>query len=181
LLGTIAGETHLTIRAVAQIPHLVDLRRLVCCVELPVLLEGWHFFASEAVAVQAASFHGAGNEHRFFRCRWNAACQALAGTAIFPGLRWRGKIPATNYLRWIVETIRLWAALMFAVRRKATKCICAHIRGNSCEPLRLSAQGGRGVFSGSDPVRLVARAARRLDRPGEWNARTACGNCEIRS
>jgi CDP-diacylglycerol--glycerol-3-phosphate 3-phosphatidyltransferase len=52
LLGTIASETHLTIRAIAQI--LTWSTAAFCLLRgLPVLLEGWHFFSSEAVAVQA--------------------------------------------------------------------------------------------------------------------------------
>src|SRR5258705_13891905 len=52
LLGTIASETHLTIRAIAQI--LTWATAAFCMVRgLPVVLEGWPFFASEAVAVQA--------------------------------------------------------------------------------------------------------------------------------
>ncbi|HEX9234344.1 MAG TPA: CDP-alcohol phosphatidyltransferase family protein [Candidatus Acidoferrum sp.] len=52
LLGTIAGETHLTIRAIAQI--LTWSTAAFCLLRgLPVLLDGWQFFASEAVAVRA--------------------------------------------------------------------------------------------------------------------------------
>src|SRR3989475_4747772 len=52
LLGTIASETHLTIRAIAQI--LTWSTAAFCLLRgLPVLLEGWQFFASEAVAVRA--------------------------------------------------------------------------------------------------------------------------------
>jgi CDP-diacylglycerol---glycerol-3-phosphate 3-phosphatidyltransferase len=51
-LGTIASETHLTIRAIAQI--LTWSTAAFCLLRgLPVLLEGWHFFSAEAVAVQA--------------------------------------------------------------------------------------------------------------------------------
>jgi CDP-diacylglycerol--glycerol-3-phosphate 3-phosphatidyltransferase len=52
LLGTIASETHLTIRTVAQI--LTWATAAFCLLRgLPVLLEGWRFFAREAVAVRA--------------------------------------------------------------------------------------------------------------------------------
>jgi CDP-diacylglycerol--glycerol-3-phosphate 3-phosphatidyltransferase len=52
LLGTIAGETHLTIRTIAQI--LTWATAAFCLLRgLPVLLEGWHFFARDAVAVRA--------------------------------------------------------------------------------------------------------------------------------
>src|SRR5438270_13743323 len=51
LLGTIASETHLTIRAIAQI--LTWATAGVCLLRgLPVLIEGWKFFAREAVAVR---------------------------------------------------------------------------------------------------------------------------------
>ena len=52
LLGTIAGEMHLTIRAIAQI--LTWATAAFCLLRgLPILLEGWRFFASEALAVRA--------------------------------------------------------------------------------------------------------------------------------
>jgi phosphatidylglycerophosphate synthase len=52
LIGTIAGEMHLTIRAVAQI--LTWATAAFCVLRgLPVFLEGWRFFAREAVAVRA--------------------------------------------------------------------------------------------------------------------------------
>ena len=52
LIGTIAGEVHLTIRAVAQI--LTWTTAAFCMLRgLPVFLEGWQFFAREAVAVPA--------------------------------------------------------------------------------------------------------------------------------
>jgi CDP-diacylglycerol---glycerol-3-phosphate 3-phosphatidyltransferase len=52
LLGTIASETHLTIRAIAQI--LTWVTAAFCLLRgLPVLLEGWRFFAGETVTVRA--------------------------------------------------------------------------------------------------------------------------------
>src|SRR5260370_4355105 len=52
LLGTIASETHLTIRAIAQI--LTWATAAFCLLRgLPVLIEGWKFFAREAVAARA--------------------------------------------------------------------------------------------------------------------------------
>src|ERR1700751_5205155 len=52
LLGTIASETHLTIRAIAQI--LTWSTAAFCLLRgLPVLIEGWKFFVREAVAVRA--------------------------------------------------------------------------------------------------------------------------------
>ena len=52
VLGTIASETHLTIRTIAQI--LTWATAAFCLLRgLPVLLEGWRFFAREAVAVPA--------------------------------------------------------------------------------------------------------------------------------
>jgi CDP-diacylglycerol--glycerol-3-phosphate 3-phosphatidyltransferase len=52
LLGTIASETHLTIRAIAQI--LTWATAAFCLLRgLPVFLEGWRFFAREAVAVRS--------------------------------------------------------------------------------------------------------------------------------
>lgn len=52
LLGTIASEGHLTIRAVAQI--LTWATAAFCLLRgLPVLIEGWRFFAQETVAVRA--------------------------------------------------------------------------------------------------------------------------------
>jgi phosphatidylglycerophosphate synthase len=52
LLGTIASETHLTIRAIAQ--TLTWSTAAFCLLRgLPVLVEGWKFFAHEAVAVRA--------------------------------------------------------------------------------------------------------------------------------
>ena len=52
LLGTAPGETHLTIRTIAQI--LTWTTAVFCLVRgLPVLLEGWRFFTQEAVAVRA--------------------------------------------------------------------------------------------------------------------------------
>ena len=51
LLGTIASETHLTIRAIAQI--LTWATAAFCLLRgLPVLIEGWQYFAREAVAVR---------------------------------------------------------------------------------------------------------------------------------
>jgi CDP-diacylglycerol--glycerol-3-phosphate 3-phosphatidyltransferase len=51
LLGTIAGEAHLTIRAIAQ--ALTWATAAFCLLRgLPVLVEGWQFFAQEAVAVR---------------------------------------------------------------------------------------------------------------------------------
>ena len=51
LVGTIANEMHLTIRAVAQI--LTWATAAFCMVRgLPVFLEGWRFFSREAVAVR---------------------------------------------------------------------------------------------------------------------------------
>ena len=51
LLGTIASETHLTIRAIAQI--LTWATAAFCLLRgLPVLIGGWRFFALEAVAVR---------------------------------------------------------------------------------------------------------------------------------
>src|SRR5712672_602841 len=52
LLGTIASETHLTIRTIAQI--LTWSTAAFCLLRgLPVLLEGWKLFAREALAVRA--------------------------------------------------------------------------------------------------------------------------------
>jgi CDP-diacylglycerol--glycerol-3-phosphate 3-phosphatidyltransferase len=52
LLGTIASETHLTIRAIAQVLTWATLT--FCLLRgLPVLLEGWKFFAREAMVVRA--------------------------------------------------------------------------------------------------------------------------------
>src|SRR5712664_540139 len=52
LLGTIASETHLTIRAIAQI--LTWSTAAFCLLRgLPVLIEGWKFFAGEAMATRA--------------------------------------------------------------------------------------------------------------------------------
>ena len=51
LIGAIAGEMHLTIRAVAQI--LTWATAAFCMLRgLPVILEGWQFFAREAVVVR---------------------------------------------------------------------------------------------------------------------------------
>ena len=51
LSGSIANETHLTIRAVAQI--LTWATAIFCLVRgVPVFVEGWRFFASEAVEVR---------------------------------------------------------------------------------------------------------------------------------
>lgn len=51
LLGTIASETHLTIRAIAQI--LTGSTAAFCVVRgLPVLVEGWRFFTREAVEMR---------------------------------------------------------------------------------------------------------------------------------
>jgi CDP-diacylglycerol--glycerol-3-phosphate 3-phosphatidyltransferase len=51
LLGTIASQTHLTIRAIA---HILTWATAAFCLlrGLPVLLEGWRFFAQEAVAAR---------------------------------------------------------------------------------------------------------------------------------
>ena len=52
LIGTMAGEMHLTIRAVAQI--LTWATAAFCMLRgLPVFLEGWQFLVREAVAVGA--------------------------------------------------------------------------------------------------------------------------------
>jgi CDP-diacylglycerol---glycerol-3-phosphate 3-phosphatidyltransferase len=52
LLGPIAGEAHLTIRAIAHI--LTWAAAAFCLVRgIPVLLEGWRYFASETVAMPA--------------------------------------------------------------------------------------------------------------------------------
>ena len=52
LLGTVASETHLTIRTIAQI--LTWSTAAFCLLRgLPVLIEGWKLFAPEAVAVRA--------------------------------------------------------------------------------------------------------------------------------
>lgn len=52
LIGAIASETHLTIRAIAQI--LTWATAAFCLVRgLPVLLEGWRFFTAEAVTVRS--------------------------------------------------------------------------------------------------------------------------------
>src|SRR5262245_2199091 len=52
LLGTIASEAHLTIRVVAQI--LTWATAVFCLLRgVPVLIEGWRFFAQDAVAVRA--------------------------------------------------------------------------------------------------------------------------------
>jgi CDP-diacylglycerol--glycerol-3-phosphate 3-phosphatidyltransferase len=53
LLGTIASETHLTICVIAQI--LTWATAAFCLLRgLPVLLEGWRFFAQEAVAARTS-------------------------------------------------------------------------------------------------------------------------------
>jgi CDP-diacylglycerol---glycerol-3-phosphate 3-phosphatidyltransferase len=51
LLGTIASETHLTIRAIA---HILTWATAAFCLlrGLPVILEGWRFFARETIAVR---------------------------------------------------------------------------------------------------------------------------------
>jgi hypothetical protein len=55
LLGSIASETHLTIRAAAQI--LTWATAAFCLLRgLPVLLEGWKFFAREAAAVRSRKY-----------------------------------------------------------------------------------------------------------------------------
>ena len=52
LLGTVASETHLTIRAIAQV--LTWATAAFCLVRgLPVLIGGWRFFAQEAVPVRS--------------------------------------------------------------------------------------------------------------------------------
>ena len=52
LLGTLAGETHLPVRAIAQILTWATLA--FCLLRgLPVLLEGWKYFSREAVVVRA--------------------------------------------------------------------------------------------------------------------------------
>jgi len=52
LLGTVPGQAHLTIRAVAQI--LTWATAAFCVMRgIPVLIEGWRFFAQEAVARRA--------------------------------------------------------------------------------------------------------------------------------
>jgi CDP-diacylglycerol---glycerol-3-phosphate 3-phosphatidyltransferase len=52
LLGSLASETHLTLRAIAQI--LTWATAAFCLVRgLPVLLEGWRYFANEAVAIRS--------------------------------------------------------------------------------------------------------------------------------
>jgi hypothetical protein len=52
LLGSIASETHLTIRAIAQI--LTWATAAFCLLRgLPVLLEGWQYFAREASSMRA--------------------------------------------------------------------------------------------------------------------------------
>src|SRR5215472_14794113 len=52
LLGTIAHDTHLTIRAIAQI--LTWATAAFCLLRgLPVLLEGWEYFRQETVTVRA--------------------------------------------------------------------------------------------------------------------------------
>ena len=52
LIGTIAGDMHLTIRAVAQI--LTWATAVFCMLRgLPVFVEGWQFFAREAMKVRA--------------------------------------------------------------------------------------------------------------------------------
>jgi CDP-diacylglycerol---glycerol-3-phosphate 3-phosphatidyltransferase len=51
LLGSMAGEAHLTIRLIAQV--LTWATAAFCVLRgLPVLIEGWRFFAQEAVAVR---------------------------------------------------------------------------------------------------------------------------------
>jgi CDP-diacylglycerol---glycerol-3-phosphate 3-phosphatidyltransferase len=58
LLGTVTSEAHLTIRVVAQI--LTWATAAFCLVRgLPVLIEGWGFFAKETVTVQARKSAGA--------------------------------------------------------------------------------------------------------------------------
>jgi CDP-diacylglycerol--glycerol-3-phosphate 3-phosphatidyltransferase len=52
LLGTVPSQAHLTIRAVA---HILTWATAAFCLlrGLPVLVEGWRFFAQEAVSVRA--------------------------------------------------------------------------------------------------------------------------------
>ena len=51
LLGTLPGEAHLSIRVIAQV--LTWATAAFCLLRgLPVLIEGWRFFAREAVAVR---------------------------------------------------------------------------------------------------------------------------------
>lgn len=58
LLGAVTSEAHLTIRVVAQI--LTWATAAFCLVRgLPVLIEGWGFFAKETVTVQARKSAGA--------------------------------------------------------------------------------------------------------------------------
>jgi hypothetical protein len=51
LLGTIAGETHLKIRAIA---HILTWATAAFCLlrGMPVLLEGWQYFVKEAAVMQ---------------------------------------------------------------------------------------------------------------------------------
>ena len=52
LLGTIASETHLTIRAIAQI--LTWATAAFCLLRgLPVLIEGWQYFVRESALLRA--------------------------------------------------------------------------------------------------------------------------------
>jgi CDP-diacylglycerol--glycerol-3-phosphate 3-phosphatidyltransferase len=52
LLGTITGETHLAIRAIAQV--LAGATLGFCLVRgLPVLVEGWRYLAGETVAIRS--------------------------------------------------------------------------------------------------------------------------------
>ena len=53
LLGTIASETHLTIRAIA---HILTWATAAFCLlrGLPVLLEGWRFLVQEAVVARTS-------------------------------------------------------------------------------------------------------------------------------
>jgi len=62
----------------------------------------------------------------------------------FRDLRWRRKIPATNYLRWIVETLRLGLP---DVRRSA-QGNKMYLRGISAETLSASAPDSRSRFPG---------------------------------
>src|SRR5882724_13539887 len=62
----------------------------------------------------------------------------------FRDLRWRRKIPATNYLRWIVETLRLGLP---DVRRSA-QGNKIYLRGISAETLSASAPDSRSRFPG---------------------------------
>jgi HAD superfamily hydrolase (TIGR01490 family) len=76
----------------------------------------------------------------------------------FRDLRRRGKIPATNYLRWIVETIRL---VLRDVRRSA-EGNKMYLRGISAEILPVRALDSRSTFPGRTLAAFFPAAIQRV-------------------